>query len=338
MIQLNVVKRGEIKLDYILLVVGFVLLIKGADIFVDGASSISKKLGIPSVIVGLTIVSLGTSAPELAVSLISSLQGSNELAFGNVLGSNIFNTLIVLGVTTIIMPLVVKKSKIKTDFIVNILVTLLLLVLTFNSFFGGEGNVISRFDGIILIAICIAYTIYLIKSVKSGKRVEDVEDEVAMTNELEFSYLKNIFKLLIGVAGIVIGGNIVVDSAKAIALSWGMSDKLVGLTIVAMGTSLPELVTSAVAALKGENDIAVGNVLGSNIFNILLILGVSATINPISVATNLAIDTIILILVTLVIGGSILLSKKEEKKISKLEGVIYVSIYAGYLIYIIMRN
>lgn len=324
-------------MSYILLVIGFVLLIKGADIFVEGASIISKKLGIPAVIVGLTIVSLGTSAPEFAVSLISSLQGSNELAFGNILGSNIFNTLMVLGITTIIMPLVVKKSKIKTDFIVNILVTVLLLLLTFNSFYGGDANVISRFDGLILIAVCIGYIVYLIKSVKSGKRVEEIE-EVAITEEADFSYLKNILKLVIGIAGIVIGGNIVVDSAKEIALSWGMSDKLVGLTIVAMGTSLPELVTSAVAALKGENDIALGNIMGSNIFNIVLILGVSSSINPITVASNLAVDTIFLIVVTLIIAGSILLNKKEEKRMSKIEGVFYVALYVGYLAYIIIRN
>lgn len=327
-------------MNYILLIIGFVLLIKGADLFVEGASKISKKIGIPAVIVGLTIVSLGTSAPELAVSLISSINGSNELAVGNVLGSNLFNTLMVLGVTALIMPLTIKKSKIKKDFFINVLVTVLLLILTFDSFYRGTDNVISRIDGLILFAICIGYIIYLIRSVKNGDREEEIEEieEVAIDSAKEFSYPKNILMMIIGVTGIVIGGNLVVDSATAIALSWGMSEKLVGLTIVAMGTSLPELVTSAVAAIKGENDIALGNVLGSNIFNILLILGVSATISPIVVASNLAIDMIVLIVVSLILGAIIFLNKKEEKILGKLEGIILVLLYIGYLFYIIMRN
>ena len=324
---------------YIFLIEGFFLLIKGADIFVSGASNISKKLGIPSVIVGLTIVSLGTSAPELAVSAISSLEGSNEIAVGNVLGSNLFNTLMVLGVTTIIMALTIKKSEVKRDFSINILVTILLLLLTFTTLLGGKDNYISRLDGIVLLIGCISYITYLILSVKKGKvSSENVQEELALESTNEISIFKSIFKLVIGVAGIVIGGQIVVDSATSIATSLGMSEKLVGLTIVAIGTSLPELVTSVVAAIKGEEDIALGNILGSNIFNILLIIGLSSAISPIAVSSNLIFDFVFLIVVTLIIGIMIFINKSEEKRFGKKEGIILVVFYVIYMIYIIIRN
>ena len=326
-------------MSYIFLIVGFFLLIKGADIFVSGASNISKKLGIPSVIVGLTIVSLGTSAPELAVSAISSLEGSNEIAVGNVLGSNLFNTLMVLGVTTIIMALTIKKSEVKRDFSINILVTILLLLLTFTTLLGGKDNYISRLDGIVLLIGCISYITYLILSVKKGKvSSENVQEELALESTNEISIFKSIFKLVIGVAGIVIGGQIVVDSATSIATSLGMSEKLVGLTIVAIGTSLPELVTSVVAAIKGEEDIALGNILGSNIFNILLIIGLSSAISPIAVSSNLIFDFVFLIVVTLINGIMIFANKSEEKRFGKKEGIILVVFYVIYMIYIIIRN
>lgn len=312
-------------MSYIFLIIGFFLLIKGADIFVNGASNISKKLGIPSVIVGLTIVSLGTSAPELAVSIISSIKGSNELAVGNVLGSNLFNTLMVLGVTTIIMPLTIKKSEVKRDFAINMIVTILFLILTFTKILGGKDNYISRGDGIILLIGCISYIVYLILSVKTGK-VESIElqEELAVESTAEINIIKSIANLIIGALGIVIGGQCVVNSATTIATSLGMSEKLVGLTIVAMGTSLPELVTSVVAALKGEEDIALGNILGSNIFNILLIIGVSSAISPIAVSSNLIFDFVFLIIVTLIIGIMIFTSKSEEKRFGRKEGVILV--------------
>lgn len=326
-------------MSYIFLIVGFFLLIKGADIFVSGASNISKKLGIPSVIVGLTIVSLGTSAPELAVSVISSIEGSNEIAVGNVLGSNLFNTLMVLGVTTIIMALTIKKSDIKRDFSINILVTILLLILTFTTLLGGEDNYISRLDGIILLIGCISYIIYLILSVKVGKTTsENIHEELALESTNEVNIFKSILKLIIGVAGIIIGGQLVVDSATSIATSLGMSEKLVGLTIVAIGTSLPELVTSVVAAIKGEEDIALGNILGSNIFNILLIIGLSSAISPIAVSSNLIFDFVFLIVVTLIIGIMIFANKSDEKRFGKKEGIILVVLYVIYMIYIIIRN
>lgn len=318
-------------MNYILLIIGFVLLIKGADIFVDGASSIAKKIGIPSVIVGLTIVSLGTSAPELAVSLISAINGSNEIAIGNVLGSNLFNTLMVLGVTSIVLPLMIQKEKIKIDFLVNIAVTILLF-LTFDSILGKDRNLISRFDGIILVIVCIAYITYLVfKSIKTNVELPSEEDK-------NINIFIKILLIILGACAIILGGDFVVDSATNIAYRFGMSEKLVGLTIVAMGTSLPELVTSIVAALKGENDIALGNVLGSNIFNILLIIGFSSTISPITVAANLMIDFLYLLAITFFLFALIFIGKGKEKKLTRFEGLILVTLYIGYMIYIIIRN
>ena len=318
-------------MDYILLLVGFALLIKGADVFVDGASSLAKKMGIPPVIVGLTIVSIGTSAPELAVSLISALNGNNNMAIGNVIGSNIFNALMVLGITTIVLPIVIQKKKVKADFIVNTAVTILLFILTFDSIFGGSYNVISRFNGIILIILCIAYmTMLVIKAKKT-----DISES---TEEMNINIFTKIILMIVGAAGIVIGGQFVVDSASNIATSFGMSEKLVGLTIVAMGTSLPELVTSIVAALKGENEIALGNVLGSNIFNMLLILGASSIISPISVESSLIVDFLFLIAITILLYVLTFFNKKNEKKLSRVEGMFFVALYAGYMMYIISRN
>ena len=317
-------------MNFIVLIIGFVLLIKGADIFVDGSSAIARKMGIPSVIVGLTIVSIGTSAPELAVSLISSIGGNNDITVGNVLGSNIFNSLVVLGGTAIVMPIVFKKSTIKRDFLINTLVAILVFFLTFG-FMNKQEFGISRISGVILLALCISYIFILVRAAKRDNVKSETEEE-------EINVLKKVFAVIIGVAGIIIGGKLVVDSATNIAYSLGMSEKLVGLTIVAIGTSLPELVTSIVAALKGENEIALGNVLGSNIFNMLLILGTSSAISPITVGRELAIDFLFFIGITIFIGILIFGNKKEEKKISRLEGIILVLLYVAYTIYIIMRN
>lgn len=319
-------------MNYILLIIGFFLLIKGADIFVDGASSIAKKIGIPPVIVGLTIVSIGTSAPELAVSIISAFKGSNDIAMGNVVGSNIFNTLMVLGVTSAIVPLIIVKDKIKTDFLVNVGVTVLLFFLTFDSIFGAKSDAISRFDGAILIFICIAYMAFLVmKSIKTNVEQSSEDDR-------NINIFAKCGMIILGAIGIVLGGQLVVNSATNIAYSFGMSEKLVGLTIVAMGTSLPELVTSVVAALKGEKDMAIGNVLGSNIFNVLLILGVSSVITPIGVSASLITDLLFLIIVNIFIFAIVFLSKGKEKKLSRIEGIIFVALYAAYMIYIISRN
>lgn len=320
-------------MNYILLIVGFVLLIKGADFFVDGAAAIAKKMGIPAMVVGLTIVSLGTSAPELAISTISSIQGNNGIAIGNVLGSNIFNTLVVLGVSSILAPLIIKKAPVVKDFAVNLIITLILFVMAFDGLLGAGEDIISRGDGIILLILCISYMTYIVISARNNPEV-CVDEEAA-----NIKVLSKVIISIVGVAGIVFGGQLVVDSAKEIALSLGMSEKLVGLTIVAIGTSLPELVTSVVAVLKKENDIALGNVLGSNTFNILLILGVSSGINPIVVSPSLAMDFIFLIGITLLMIGIIFFNRKsQEEVLSKKEGILFVALYIAYTVYIIMRN
>ncbi|WP_338609587.1 calcium/sodium antiporter [Clostridium baratii] len=320
------------------LIVGFTFLIKGADLFVGSSSNIAKKIGIPSVIVGLTIVSLGTSAPELAVSSISALQGNNGIAIGNVLGSNIFNTLVVLGGTAITMPLIINKKLIKRDFFFNLIIVCLLYVLAFGITLSGNDGILTRIEGILLLIISIVYTIILIKSASKTNKDENTKE--SSKEELdEIKIWPNIFKIIIGIIGIILGGNLVVNGATEIAYSIGMSEKLVGLTIVAVGTSLPELVTSIVAALKGETEIAIGNVLGSNIFNILLILGLSSTINPIVVTGNLSIDLMFLLFSTVVIGFLIYLNKGNDiKKLSRSEGTILVLLYVVYLSYIIIRN
>lgn len=316
-------------MDYILLIIGFFFLIKGADLFVDGAAAIAKKLGIPAVIVGLTIVSLGTSAPELSVSLISALNGNNDITLGNVLGSNIFNTLVVLGGTALVSPIIFKKSTIKRDYIINTAVAILVFLLIFG-FRIGDINILSRVDGLILLACCIAYIYILVRAARKENNKDEEFEEV--------NIIKKLLLAALGIVGIILGGNLVVNSATNIAQALGMSEKLVGLTIVAIGTSLPELVTSIVASAKGENEIALGNVLGSNIFNLLLILGASTAISPITVASDLAIDFMFYIGVTLFIGVLIFFTKKEEKKLTRVEGLIFIALYVGYTAYIIMRR
>ena len=323
-------------MSYILLIIGFVLLIKGADIFVDGASEIAKKFKIPEIIVGLTIVSIGTSAPELAVSIISSLKGSNEITMGNIIGSNIFNTLMVLGITSIIMPIVIKKSSISKDFIISVIVAILLLVLTFGDLLWGGTSQISTLNGIVLLILCTGYLLLLLLDTKKrNSLVGNIESEQPQE---EIKILTCIIKILIGVAGVVSGGEMVVNAATNIATTFGMSQKLIGLTIIAVGTSLPELVTSIIAAIKGKNDIALGNVFGSNIFNMLLILGTAASINPIPVLPQLGIDLIFLIVVTLILGGFMFVGKNGKSKLSRKEGLILVLMYVVYIVYIVIRN
>lgn len=318
-------------MNYIILLIGFALLIKGADIFVDGASSIAKKIGIPPVIVGLTIVSIGTSTPELAVSLISALKGNNNLAIGNVVGSNLFNTLMVLGITTIVLPIIIHKKKVMIDFSVNLIATVLLFIFAFDTIFGKAVNVLSRIDGFILVVLCITYMVLLVIKAKKTDMPKSEENR-------NINVVTKIILMVVGSAGIVIGGQFVVDSASNIASSLGMSEKLVGLTIVALGTSLPELVTSVIAALRGENEIALGNVLGSNIFNILLILGTSSLISPIIVEQGLIIDFSFLVIVTILLYILVFFNKKEEKKLTRIEGALLIALYIGYMIYIISRN
>ena len=284
-------------MDYILLIIGFVLLIKGADFFVDGSASVAKILKVPTIIIGLTVVAFGTSMPELSVSVTAALRGSNDLAVSNVLGSNIFNLLVVLGCCALVKPVAAKWSLLKKEFPFSILITIILLLVDSDFSImkildGNQGFVLGRWAGFLFLILFVLYIYATVKSaLRSRAEAKDMEEEEYKT----MSPLKSGIYIVIGLIGIVWGGNLVVDSASNIALTFGWSQTFIGLTIVALGTSLPELVTSVVAARKGENDLAVGNVVGSNIFNILLILGVSSFITPITLDVTAVYDTIILI-------------------------------------------
>ena len=305
-------------MEYILLIVGFVLLIKGADLFVDGASSVAAKLKVPSLIIGLTVVSIGTSLPEAAVSISASLSGNNSISLGNVIGSNIFNLLMVVGVSSAILPIVTDRDMLKRDMPINIGVTVLLGILLF------DGN-LSRLEALLLLLLLVAYMFLLIRSALKN-RVEAEETKV-------LSWAKSIVFIVLGVAAIIGGGQLVVNSAKTIAMALGMSETLVGLTVVAIGTSLPELVTSVVAARKGDSGIAMGNVIGSNLFNILFILGMAGVIKPLTADAAFFIDTGIM----LGISALMLLFAFTKRKISRVEGITCVLIYVAYTAYIIMR-
>ncbi len=268
-------------MSFLILIIGFAFLIKGADIFVEGASSIAKKFNVPSMIIGLTIVAMGTSAPEAAVSITSSLAGQNDMSVANVVGSNFFNILVVLGASSIIAKLPVQRDTIKKDTPFLIIVSVMLLIFGFDLRLG-------RFDGLLLLALFVYFLVSTIKSAKASisddTNFESGETAIAIETNADVSLTKTILISIVGIIGIVIGGDMVVNSATTIATSFGMSANLVGLTIVAIGTSLPEFVTSIVAIKKGETEIAIGNVIGSNLFNILLVLGLAATINPISMS------------------------------------------------------
>lgn len=324
----------SIILNVVLLIVGFIGLIKGADFFVDGSSALARIFKVPGVVIGLTIVALGTSAPELAVSTAAAVQGANEIALSNVVGSNIFNLLCVLGVCALIRPIPVDKSIVKRDFPFSILITIGLFIAVGIRIFSGFDffktdlleniGVISRPLGIVMLII---FTAYIITLIVLAKRSETSGD-----NGKNMPVWKCILLITVGLACIIIGGQLVVENAKAIAAFFGMSETLIGLTIVAVGTSLPELVTSVVAARKGENGLAVGNVVGSNIFNILFILGVSSTIHPIAVNYASVIDLFILIIVSVVTYVFSL-----TKKISRAEGAVMVLMYASTVIFAIVR-
>lgn len=311
----------QLLLNAALLIVGFVLLIKGADAFVDGASEVSRRLKIPPVIVGLTIVAFGTSLPEFAVSLSAAMTGSNGIAAGNVVGSNIFNLLMVVGLSAMFVRLPVSDSIIKKDYPFITVITLVLLCV----FFDGR---MSRANGLILVVFFIFFLSYTVRGALKAR--SDARDEAAGEG---MSTLKCLLCIVLGAAGIIVGGDMVVDNASVLAVALGMSDTLVGLTIVSVGTSLPELVTSLIAAKKGENDISIGNVVGSNIFNICFVLGLSTSIHPINISPEIVIDTAILLGITVLMAIPVF-----RKKIGRIDGGAMVLAYAAYLAYIIMRN
>lgn len=323
-------------MEYLLLILGFVLLIKGADFFVDGSSSVAKLLKVPSIIIGLTVVAFGTSAPELSVSVTAALQGSNDLAVGNVIGSNIFNLLMVLGCCAIMSPVRTEESILKKEFPFSIFIAVVLLLL--NSDFslakvlaGNEVFVLGRSGGVLLLLL---FAVFLYSTVKNALAVRKENEGNGEEEEYKvMSPIKSVIYIIGGLAGIVWGGDLVVDSASAIALTFGWSQTFIGLTIVAIGTSLPELVTSVVAAKKGETDLAVGNVVGSNIFNVLLILGVSAVLSPIHLDVTAVYDTVILIVASVFVYVAAL----SKRVIRRGEGVACVILYAIFFVYVLMR-
>ena len=321
-------------LTCMLLLVGFVLLIKGADMFVDGSSSVAKILKVPSIIIGLTIVAMGTSAPEAAVSITAAIGGQNDISIGNVIGSNFFNLLMVIGICALFRPMKVDKNILRNEFPMAILIQLLLLIMCLDTFiFKADTMTIGHGDGLILVILFLGFIALQIRNAKRASKITN--DAVpAMEEDIKvMSPLKSGIFIVIGIACVVLGGNLVVDSASEIARTFGLSENFIGLTIIAMGTSLPELVTSIVASKKGENDLALGNVIGSNICNILLVLGASAAIHPVTVSMFSIYDLIILSVVSII--AFVLTCHKQEVRRGK--GIIFVLMYAAYMVYIIMR-
>ena len=302
---------------YFMVLIGFIMLIKGADYFVEGASSIAKRFHIPEMIIGLTIVAMGTSLPELSVSFISALNGQSDMSIANAIGSNIFNLLMILGVSAFIKTLPIKQSSIKDIFILISATTLLLIL----SYFGLS---LIWFDGLIMLCLFAYFIRKMIKESKDNNNEDATEP---------LSIIRTVIYIILGAIGIIYGGTLVVDGATAIAKIFGMSDNLIGLTVVALGTSLPEFVTSVMATKKGKLDIAIGNVIGSNIFNILFVLGISSVISPMSIGFVSFIDAIVLLIGT----ALFFIVTKDKGELKKWHGIVMVLSYVTYIIYTIIR-
>lgn len=308
-------------IQIILLVVGFVVLIKGADFFVDGASSLARNFKLSKMLVGLTIVAFGTSAPEFAVSIKSMLAGSGEIVLGNVIGSNILNILLILGVSSLFHTLTVKNNTVKKEIPITLLLSTALIVLMTDKFFDGYENMITRGDGLVILLFFCVFIYYLISMARNKTQEVDEDKETILPLS------KSIIYTVIGIAAIVLGSNFVVDSAKFIASSLGVSERIIGLTIIALGTSLPELVTSIVATRKGEYDIAIGNVVGSNIFNIGVVLGLPIVIfGTVSIGTFNVLDLGFLFLSSL----ALFIFAGNDYKITKREGLFMLFMFVIY--------
>lgn len=320
----------------LILVIGFVLLIKGADFFVEGSSSVAKKFHVPAMLIGMTIVAMGTSLPECAVSVTASLANNNSLAVSNVIGSNIFNLMVVCGACALFSPLTIRQDTLKKEFPLSIICSALMLVL------GYIGMTLGHIDGIIFLVLFVGYLLWMIQSAKKARaavlsdpaqsgqieQTEFVEENIAI-----LPTWKSLVFIIGGMIAIKFGGDFVVNGASSIASSMGLSQTLIGLTIVAMGTSLPELVTSLVAAKKGEVDMALGNVIGSDIFNILFVLGIATAISPISFLMENVIDIILLIIMSVIV----LAFAWTKQQINRKEGILMLLMYAAYMVYICVR-
>ena len=317
----------------VLLIIGFVFLVKGADAFVEGCSSIARRYHVPSLIIGMTIVAMGTSLPETAVSVTAAITGNNALAVSNAVGSNIFNLMVVVGACTLFTSVVVQVNTLKIDFPISILCAVLLLIL------GAAGMSLGHIDGVIFIILFLAFILYMIRSAQTSREknvepgVEEEEYLLEAEEIQEMSMGKSVIYIILGAAAIAVGSDWVVDGACTVAAAIGISQTLIGLTVVAFGTSLPELVTSIVAARKGEVDMALGNVIGSNIFNILMVLGIAAAISPVAFLTENIIDIAVLIVFS-VLGWIMAWTKRE---LNRKEGIIMLLLYVVYVVYICMR-
>ena len=308
----------ELLLQCVFLVVGFVMLVKGADWFVDGSAGIADRFGVPQLVIGLTIVAMGTSAPEAAVSITAALKGNADITIGNVVGSNILNIVMILGITSAIVAVAVAKSTIRIEIPYMIVITLLLLGL------GCTGNVVTFGEGIVLWIFFIIYLVYLFRMAKNNK--EQVAKE-----ENQKPLWRLLIAAVVGLVLVVWGSDVTVDAATAIAEKMGMSQRFIGLTIVALGTSLPELFTSVSAAIKGKADIAIGNIVGSNIFNILFVVGTTALITPVVFTPNFVIDTAIAVAV----GVLLLICVWKKEKLVRPAGIVMVGCYAAYFVYLL---
>ena len=312
-------------MDIIYLLLGFIIIIKGSDMLVDGSVNLAKFLKIPTLVIGLTIVAIATGVPEIAISISSSLKGSNGLLLGNLLGSNIFNILFILGLIAIIKPLYIKKEIILKNYAFALLSCLVLFIISYDIYFGDSlVNVITRTEGILL--LCFA-GIFLYSTVLGATLDKNIKVEKG-----KFSF-KDILYIIVGIVLIGLSAEVIVNSAVNISKWLGIGEDLIGLTIIAVGTNLPELVTSIVAVRKGEVDIAIGNLVGTNIYNIFLILGLAATINPITISSNAFIDIIVLAITSFIVYIFI----QHKKDINRKEGIIMILLYIIYIVYVVIR-
>lgn len=326
-------------LSLIKLLFGFVVLIKGADVMINGSTSIAKKFGISSIVIGLTIVAFGTSAPELMVSSIASFKGTAGIALGNIIGSNISNTLLILGVAALITPLTVLRNTVNKEIPLSLLAVIAIGVLVNDSLIDGDSlNVLSRIDGMALIMFFVIFIYYTfgISKVKNDGLMKRAITAVKKEDFKEYSVLVSVIMILIGLIALAIGGQWIVGSAVVIASAFGLSEALIGLTIVAIGTSLPELAASAIAAKKGQSDMAIGNVVGSNIFNIFWVLGISAIIRPIGFDSILNADIIILFAITIMLLFLVYVGKRNV--LARWEGVVLLMSYVAYIIFLVYRG
>jgi cation:H+ antiporter len=313
-------------LQTLLILVGFALLVRGADILVRGASSLARRFGVSSLLVGLTVVAMGTSMPELVVNVLAALRGSGDIAIGNILGSNIVNIALGLGLAALVLPLTVERSIVWREIPFALLaVGLLAIVANDRLLDGAAADVVSRIDGLVLLSLVAVYLYYLITTARASRQPEETPDRTPPW--------RSAWDILIGVLLLVIGGKFVVDNAVLIAAALGISEKLIALTVIAVGTSLPELVTSVIAVMRKEPDISVGNIVGSNILNIIVILGLSATLTPLAISPSAFIDLGVTMLLTLLLFAYMYVGKRHE--LERWQGATFVVLYLGYIVFLI---